>query len=275
MNHKKELPHEYNEIFLKQALSCAKLGYCIFNIVTDTYEHVSEEYANIFGYTAKEYMARFINLEDDITIVIPDDREMLRHEYDQCENNGDCLDIEYCIYHADGSIRTVREVAEPIITDEGLVTHSLCLIQDITESRQAQISLHERKERERSEKKLLISDLRLKMVIKASDCVIWDWNIITNELDWDDAYYQVFGYTEEDTLPTLESWTDFIHPDDIKPTLDSLYKVVESGEKQWTAEYRFKKKDGSYAFTLDWGAIIHDENGKKARAYDWLNARHH
>jgi len=115
------------------------------------------------------------------------------------------------------------------------------------------------------EENLKISDLRLKMLVKASGIVIWDWNISTNELDWDDAYYQTFGYSKEDTLPTLESWTDFIHPDDTKQTLDSLYKVVESGEKMWVAEYRFKYKNESYAFTQDWGTVIHDASEKPVR----------
>ncbi len=115
------------------------------------------------------------------------------------------------------------------------------------------------------EEKLRISDLRLKMGIRASGIVIWDWNILTNELDWDDAYYQMFGYSDKDTLPTLKSWTDYIHPDDTEHTLDSLNKVVESGETQWVAEYRFKKKDGTYRFTQDWGTVIRNASGKPER----------
>ncbi len=115
------------------------------------------------------------------------------------------------------------------------------------------------------EDELKISDLRLKMIVRASNTVIWDWNIVTNELDWNDSYYQTFGYLKDDTTPTLDSWTDFIHPDDIKHTLDSLYKVVESGEMQWNAAYRFKKMDDSYAYTLDWGTVIQDEDGKPIR----------
>ncbi|MCP4043461.1 MAG: PAS domain S-box protein [Gammaproteobacteria bacterium] len=119
--------------------------------------------------------------------------------------------------------------------------------------------------RKEAEKKLLISGLRFDMIIKASGVVVWDWNIITNELDWDNTYYQAFGYSQDDTLPTLESWTSFIHPEDAEHTLAGLYRAVESGEAKWESEYRFRKRDGTYAFTLDWGTVIHDENGKPVR----------
>ncbi len=73
-------------------------------------------------------------------------------------------------------------------------------------------------ERKQTEENLQISDLRLNMVGKASGVVVWDWDIITNELCWSDNYYEIFGYTEVDTLPTLESWSDFIHPNDAEKT---------------------------------------------------------
>ena len=120
-------------------------------------------------------------------------------------------------------------------------------------------------ERTKEKEKLEISDLRLDIVSKASGVVVWDWNIITNELDWRDNYYETFGYSKEDTLPTIESWTDFIHPDDAENVIAGIHKVIDSGKTKWEAEYRFRKKDGSYAFTVDWGMVIHDEKGKPVR----------
>ncbi|MCP4714259.1 MAG: PAS domain-containing protein, partial [Deltaproteobacteria bacterium] len=95
--------------------------------------------------------------------------------------------------------------------------------------------------------------------------VVWDWNLITDELDWSDEYYRAFGYSEKDTLPTIESWSDFIHEDDVKDTLEGLHEVINSGETNWAAEYRFKKKDGTYGFSLGWGTVIHDTNEKPVR----------
>jgi PAS domain S-box-containing protein len=151
-----------------------------------------------------------------------------------------------------GAKRWVAAQIYPVKDKSGNIRNVTLIHEDITDQKQ-------------DEENLRISDLRLKMIVRASGLVVWDWNIVTNELDWDDAYYQMFGYSQEDTLPTLDSWSDFIHPDDTEHTLDSLHRVVESGEMQWVAEYRFKKKDGSYAYTLDWGTVIHDANGKPVR----------
>mgnify|MGYP000220374555 CR=1 FL=1 len=120
-------------------------------------------------------------------------------------------------------------------------------------------------ERKRAMQELELSDLRLNMVGKASGVVVWDWNLITDELEWSDTYYDSFGYSKEDTNPTIKSWTSFIHPDDVVDTFEGIRKVINSGKNKWEAEYRFKRKDGSYAFTLDWGTVLHDEKGKSVR----------
>ena len=138
---------EHNNVFLTNAMQIAKLGHCVFDITNDQYESVSEEYAQILGYTAEEFMVHFKDFVDDLNLVIPEDREALEIEYEEITRTGKSYDTEYRIRRKDGKVRTIREIGEVIADDNNGLKYSLCLIQDITESKQAQIAIHERKER--------------------------------------------------------------------------------------------------------------------------------
>jgi len=161
--------------------------------------------------------------------------------------------LEHRCVRRDGTSKWGLASAAPIYDSSGNQIAVLLVMQDITE-------------RKETEKNLQISDLRLNMVGKASGVVVWDWNIITNELRWSDNFFEIFGYTEIDTLPTLESWSNFIHPNDAEKTLIGLNNVVSSEDTSvWKDEYRFKKKNDSYAYTLDWGTVIRDDKGESVR----------
>ncbi len=202
------------------------------------------------GYTKEEMLSGKVGWSQ---IVHPDDLERVMSQgKGLSEDPNYSVNRQYRIIGKDGKVRWVSENIDPAIDEKGRIIGVQGTLQDITDHKQA-------------EEKLQISDLRLNMVCKAGGVVVWDWNIITNELDWSDGYCQAFGYSEDDTLPTLESWSNFIHPDNREHTLAGLQKVIKSDETKWSAEYRFKKKDGSYAFILDWGTVIHDDKGKPVR----------
>ncbi len=59
----------------------AQLGYCVVDLVAQRYESVSKEYARIFGYSEKEFLARFRTQEKDVEWVHPEDHSRLVEAY--------------------------------------------------------------------------------------------------------------------------------------------------------------------------------------------------
>jgi len=55
---------------------------------------------------------------------------------------------------------------------------------------------------------------RFELISRATNDVVWDLDLANGALWWNDAYYERFGYRREETKPGLESWSDFIHPDE-------------------------------------------------------------
>ena len=105
------------------------------------------------------------------------------------------------------------------------------------------------------------------MVAKATNDAIWDWDVVTDiVLKSGQGLKELFGYE----IPEAESETDFwhnrVHPDDFAGFLKKQKQVLaDPSANYWEDEYRFKKKDGNYAYVLDKGYIIRDETGKAIR----------
>jgi PAS domain S-box-containing protein len=103
------------------------------------------------------------------------------------------------------------------------------------------------------------------IVTKATNDVIWDRNLTTNEIWWSDNYYNLFGYNLKQTPRDMQSWTKAMYPEDVERVLIRIHKAIDSGEKMWSDEYRYLKKDGSIVFIYDRGFILHDDSGKAYR----------
>jgi two-component system CheB/CheR fusion protein len=106
---------------------------------------------------------------------------------------------------------------------------------------------------------------RFELVSKATQDAIWDWNLVTNEIWWNEGFKELFGYSDMEIEPTVDSWYTRLHPDDKDWVIGSIHRVIDCGERNWSAEYRFRKKNGDYAIVLDRGYAVHDTNGKPYR----------
>jgi PAS domain S-box-containing protein len=47
-------------------------------------------------------------------------------------------------------------------------------------------------------KELYESEERLRLVSRATNDAVWDWNLMTNNLWWNEGFQKLFGYSEEE-----------------------------------------------------------------------------
>ena len=120
-------------------------------------------------------------------------------------------------------------------------------------------------EAERAARELRNSEERLRLVAKASNDAIWDLDLITEDLTWSEQFATLFGYRQTDIEPGMASWDNRVHPDDRGRVLDSIHSLIDRGGEQWAEEYRLRRGDGSYAYVLDRGYVVHDNQGKAVR----------
>lgn len=101
---------------------------------------------------------------------------------------------------------------------------------------------------------------RFELLTRATHDAIWDWNLETNELWWNETFLHLFGDNETEIEQNIESWSSRVHPEDKERVVNGIRQVIQTGEKNWTDQYRFARADGSYANILDRGYTIFTED---------------
>ena len=106
---------------------------------------------------------------------------------------------------------------------------------------------------------------RFRLAVNATNDVVWDWNLLTDEIWWADNLDILFGYKGKEAETTIASWINHIHPGDKERVVSGIHAAIESGKRFWSDEYRFQRSDDSDAYILDRGYIMHDDAGKPVR----------
>ena len=121
------------------------------------------------------------------------------------------------------------------------------------------------RERIAQEEALRKSNERFDMAVRATNDVIWDWDLVTDEIWWNENYTKVFGLPREAADRSIQSWYQGIHPDDQGRVIAGVHRLIGSGGENWSDEYRFRRQDGSWVHVLDRGQVIRDESGRAVR----------
>ncbi len=121
---------------------------------------------------------------------------------------------------------------------------------------------------ERKKNSILIEENneRHNTISKATNDIIWDWNLETKKVLWTgqgmENYISDNIITED--IPD-NFWTSCLHKDEKQNIVRSLHKVIGSAENSWQKDYRFLKKDGTYAHMNARGYIIRNDAAKPVR----------
>ena len=120
-------------------------------------------------------------------------------------------------------------------------------------------------ERKQSEQVMRDSVERFQLASRATYNAIWDLDLRTNKMWRNEGFQALFGYEAAEIEPDLEFGSDRLHPEDFQRAKESLNAALNSESESWSGEYRFRRKDGSYATVEDRGYIIRDAQGRAVR----------
>lgn len=213
----------------------------------------NEKALELLGLTRDEHLKRMIKgkewkiIRTDGTIFPPDEYPSVR----ALQENRIVENVEMGLIKSGEEVTWINVTAAPIPIEEYGV---LIAYNDITRRR-------------RLESNLLENEERLRLALKATNDVVWDWDIINDSQHWNEAGRKVFGWTEivENTV-NAAWWLERIHPDDRQRVEYRFYAVVQNTtDIRWQDEYRFKRSDGTYAEVLDRGYVMRDNAGKAIR----------
>jgi PAS domain S-box-containing protein len=184
----------------------------------------------------------------------PEDREAAdRAVQDAVDLAGPGIfDIEFrSIDPLDGRTRWIAARGRAV-RGNGRTVRFIGTVRDITESRQAGDALKETVERYR-------------LVTRATNDLIWDWDLVANHLLWNEALYTAYGYIPDNVGTTGEWWISRIHPDDRERVERDIHAVIDGMANEWSHEYRFLRASGQYADVLDRSYMVRSPTGAPLR----------
>lgn len=153
--------------------------------------------------------------------------------------------------------KTVADIAG---LDELAVMLVLCVIAAIwmaTLYRQLQ-------KRRRAEERWRLLSERLQLATRVASIGIWDWDIPSNELLWDESMYQLYGIRRGDFGGAYDAWIRTVHPDD-KAYTDGEIQAALRGEREYAPEFRIVRPDGSIHYIKADSQTFKDQDGKPLR----------
>ncbi len=118
-------------------------------------------------------------------------------------------------------------------------------------------------DRKLAEENLRKSEERFQLAARATNDIIYDWDLTKDTAWFSEVYEKLFGH--EKLNEKFQQWNKKIHPDDRDKTIAITDAVIFGGGSTWTCEYRFKRKDGSYAYVFDRGYVIRNKKGHPIR----------
>lgn len=203
---------------------------------------VNYSYCRMSGYTEQELLKMHIsdlealenkqNIQDRIQKISKKGQDRFQSKH-RCKD-GSLFDLEISVQHI------------PAIEGKFVV-----FMRDITESKQ-------------SEGKLKNSETRLKLATKAGKIGIWDWDIINNNLVWDESMYNLYGLGNEDFSGAYEAWRSSLHPEDALFIENEIQGAI-NGAKEYAAEFRIIRPDGKIRYIEAASQTYRDKNGKAVR----------
>ena len=137
---------------------------------------------------------------------------------------------------------------------DGRPTHYFAIIKDITILK-------------RNEESLQQSEERLRRTARAGNVGLWDWDLRTNEVWYSQEWKRQIGYEDHEISNAFSEWESRVHPEDLEATVQKVRAFVDNPWPDYSIEFRFRHKDGSYRWILSEASLEHDAQGKAVRMF--------
>ncbi|QIO22128.1 PAS domain S-box protein [Haloarcula sp. JP-L23] len=148
--------------------------------------------------------------------------------------------------------RTVQRSYLPIDLPDGEA--NLWLYRDVTEQRDR-------------ERELVRTTERLELALEGAELGVWDWNVETGDVSFDERWVGMLGYSLSDLDQRIETWEELVHPDDLERAWDAIESHFEGETDIYQCDHRLRTKDGDYKWIRDLGRVFErDEDGDPIRA---------
>jgi PAS domain S-box-containing protein len=109
------------------------------------------------------------------------------------------------------------------------------------------------------------SEAQLRLAVEASDTGLWDWDLRTDSVHFSPQWKAQLGYRDDELPDRHEEWESRLHPDDRERMLATMRAYRAGPWSPYEAEFRLRRRDGSYRWILARGSPVRDAEGRPVR----------
>src|SRR5258708_25134882 len=113
--------------------------------------------------------------------------------------------------------------------------------------------------------RLPLGETRERLLARIAFEATWERDLDSQAMRWGDSVESIFGYDRAEVVNHLSWWRERVHPEDLERAEQAAVEAVRSGGWVWSNEYRFRRKDGSWAWVTARGGIERDGEGRAVR----------
>jgi PAS domain S-box-containing protein len=229
---------------LSKVFSASPLAIAITRLSDGRYLEVNEAWCRLHGWSHEEAIGK-TSLELG-TWHDPKQREAWRRSMLE---KGRVSNLDVVFRVKDGTLREALLSSEPIeLAGERC---ALVMTSDITERRQAERALNE-------------SEALLRIAVQGGNIGLWEWDIATDNLRWNDRLKAIFGLPPDAPDLTLPFFLATIHAEDLEET-QRAFMAALADNAEFDHEYRIVRPDGSVHWIVARGHAQYDADGTPLR----------
>lgn len=110
--------------------------------------------------------------------------------------------------------------------------------------------------RQRATLDLRVSEERLRLALAVADQGLYDIDLRTGEVTFNDEYALMLGHDPGDFVVTQALWLERLHPDDRGPAEDAYLDYLAGRRPDYRIEFRHRTRAGGWAWILSLGEVV-------------------
>jgi PAS domain S-box-containing protein len=208
--------------------------------------YVNQNWTEMTGMSPEESLGkRWMNA------LHPNDVELVRDKWFGSLASRGKWKYEYRFISKTGEILWVEGTARELFNDKNELIGHLGVNVNITE-------------RKKAEENLVVTSERLRLATNSAKMGIWDWDILDDQLTWDNKMFELYGVEKDGNSADLKLWQKSVHPDDFEKASKDLEKAL-SGEQDFNSKFRIIRSDKSIHFIEGTAVVLRDNDGNAIR----------
>ena len=108
------------------------------------------------------------------------------------------------------------------------------------------------------------SQTNLAITIASTQMVLWEYDMVGDQLIYDESMLEWLGLVSVDAPHTLSQWLDLLHPDDQHQFMSSFTQSIQADSSDMNLDYRISAKCGDWIWLHTRGKVMQRSTSGKA-----------